>query len=318
MIEFERIGQIFSLSDIQTPDWMKEQSQNPFVLKLDDRIRVFFNCRPHKDPDGKNRSLIGYVDMDPDQDFMVLGISEEPVLNWGGIGEFDQHGVMAGSCLRVNDVIHMYYVGWTRLQAVPYNWVIGLAVSHDNGLTFERVGRGPIMGATPKEPYLQAGCSTTIQVGDKYYMWYTSGVAWVDADPKPESVYQIMMASSDDGIHWDRDGRVLIPEVIENEAQASPSVFQHGGRWHMIFSYRHTVDFRNKERGYRLGYASSDDMNNWTRDDSKLNFDVAESGWDSEMVCYPHVSELNGELYLFYCGNDFGLHGFGAAKIKMD
>lgn len=54
----------------------------------------------------------------------------------------------------------------------------------------------------------------------------------------------------------------------------------------MLFPYRHSVDFRNESRGYRIGYAESNDLINWVRDDSQAGIELAESGWDSEMVCY--------------------------------
>jgi hypothetical protein len=43
--------------------------------------------------------------------------------------------------------------------------------------------------------------------------------------------------------------------------------------------------------------------------------EVSQSGWDSEMVAYPHVFELNGRTHMFYCGNHFGKEGFGWATL---
>ena len=60
----------------------------------------------------------------------------------------------------------------------------------------------------------------------------------------------------------------------------------------------------------------SNDMYHWTRDDSKAGIDISDSGWDSEMISYPHVFELDGEVYMFYLGNQVGKHGFGMAKVQ--
>jgi hypothetical protein len=58
----------------------------------------------------------------------------------------------------------------------------------------------------------------------------------------------------------------------------------------MLFCYRQALDFRNnRESGYRIGYAYSDDLINWMRDDEIVGIDVSEDGWDSDMLCYPHV-----------------------------
>ena len=86
----------------------------------------------------------------------------------------------------------------------------------------------------------------------------------------------------------------------------------------MFFSYRHGLEFReNNMKAYRIGYAQSDDMINWKRDDKKSGLDVSIDGWDSEMVAYPHVVNVDGKILMFYCGNYFGKNGFGYAELKI-
>jgi hypothetical protein len=124
------------------------------------------------------------------------------------------------------------------------------------------------------------------------------------------------MASSPDGISWSRANRDLIgSRVEEDEAQASPDVFRWKGKYHMFFCYRYGSRYRGKERGYRIGYASSEDLSLWNRDDSKAGIDVSDDGWDSEMVSYPHVFEVDGKIYMAYLGNEVGRRGFGLAVL---
>lgn len=88
------------------------------------------------------------------------------------------------------------------------------------------------------------------------------------------------------------------------------------GRYHMIFCFRKAYDFRyNPENSYRLGYAYSDDLVNWIRDDSLVGIERSASGWDSEMMCYPNLFSCGGSIYLLYNGNEFGKNGFGLAKL---
>ena len=42
---------------------------------------------------------------------------------------------------------------------------------------------------------------------------------------------------------------------------------------------------------------------------------MSENGWDSEMVCYPHILKIDGKYQMFYCGNGFGFEGFGYAEL---
>ena len=113
--------------------------------------------------------------------------------------------------------------------------------------------------------------------------------------------------------------RDLIKVKVEaDEAQASPDVFFYNGEYHMFFCYRHSKGYRGKTHGYRIGYASSTDLINWKRDDSKAGIDVSEEGWDNEMISYPHVFELDGRIYMLYLGNHVGKYGFGLAELEMN
>lgn len=316
MLNWKKHGRIFNPKESSRHDWMQVQAQNPFALKFENFVRVYFNTRPEKSKDGKNTSYAGFVDLDRNDLSKIIRVSPKPILELGGKGTFDEFGVMAGSVAKIQDKYYLYYVGWSRMLSVPYNWAIGLAVSSD-AENFERLGNGPVIGASIKEPYLQAGCSSIMKIEDNWHLWYTSGVKWIDEGEKPESVYQITHAVSKDGIIWNRDGYFSIDPVLENEAQASPTIIKIDDKWHMFFSYRHTTNFRNKERGYRIGYAYSYDLKKWVRNDDMVGIDVSEAGWDSEMICYPHIFELDSKIYMLYCGNDFGKEGFGYAELEI-
>ena len=129
-------------------------------------------------------------------------------------------------------------------------------------------------------------------------------------------VYKIRMASSSDGIQWNKVNKDLIDSRIgEDEAQASPDVFCANGKYHMFFCYRYSSHYRSRQNGYRIGYASSTNLVDWERDDAKAGIDVSKKGWDAEMISHPHVFELDGKTYLAYLGNQVGRYGFGMAEL---
>ena len=316
-LRWEKKGQILSLSQDNIPKWMNSYAQNPAAVLFDDFVRVYFNTRP--ETTGEDYvSYPAYVDLDRNNPANIVKIAKEPVLSLGGPGCFDQFGCMSGNIIRNGNELWMYYVGWVRSVAVPYNWAIGLAVSSDNGDHFDRMFEGPIIGAQFNEPFLQNGQYVVKEAPNKWYMWYSTGKVWIEYDCKMESVYVIVYAHSEDGIHWQRTGESIIPFAFENETQTTPTVFKWNEKYHMIFSSRHSIDFRNAERGYRLGYAWSEDLKTWHRDDSKVGIGTSDSGWDSEMICYPHVVEIDSKFYLFYCGNHFGRDGFGYAIFDKE
>ena len=74
-------------------------------------------------------------------------------------------------------------------------------------------------------------------------------------------------------------------------------------------------DYRGKANGYRIGYASSVDLIHWCAMTRKAGIDVSETGWDAEMISYPHVFEVDGTTYLAYLGDQVGRYGFGLAVL---
>ena len=316
MFSWKKLGKVFTPQDVQGRSWLKEFAQAPSVLIFDDFVRVYFSCRPPADPNGQYVSYSAFVDLDRADLFKVRRVSEQPILSLGGMGEFDEFGTYPVSVIRNNDQVWAYYAGWTRCESVPFNVAIGMGKSQDGGLTFIKSGTGPILSYSPEEPFVLSGPKVR-RFNDVWYLWYIAGRKWKLIDGKAEPVYKIRMASSSDGIHWNKANKDLIPSRIEeDEAQASPDVFFANGKYHMFFCYRYSSHFRGKENGYRIGYASSTNLTDWVRDDTKAGIDVSEEGWDSEMISYPHVFELDGEIFMVYLGNQVGRHGFGLAILE--
>lgn len=297
-------------------NWMASHTQNPFIAKLQDRLRIFFTTRPEP-KDGLYKSVIAFIDIEKEDFTKVINISEQPVMELGKLGSFDEFGTMPGAIVKNGDELWMYYVGWMRSNPAPYSWSVGLAISKDEGVTFERYSEGPVLGRTHDDPYLQNGCTSVIIEDDTWHMFYSSGKKWFQTEGKPESLYLIRHAVSKDGINWIRDKDFCLDMKFKDESQTSPTIFKLDNVYHMLFPYRHSLDFRNKARSYRIGYAYSKDLVNWTRDDSKVGIDISEKGWDSEMVCYPHVVKIEDKYYMFYCGNGFGKSGFGYAELDL-
>lgn len=318
MFCWDKLGKVFAPQEVSGRAWLKEFAQAPATLINDGVVRIYFSCRPPIDAAGQYVSYSAFVDLDRSNLFEVIGVAKEPILKLGGPGEFDEFGTYPVSVIRNEDDndIWAYYAGWTRCESVPFNVAIGCAVSCDGGVTFEKLGNGPILSYTPDEPFVLSGPKIR-RFNGIWYLFYIAGRKWKLVDGRAEPVYKIRVATSENGLHWNKLNRDLIPSrVEEDEAQASPDVFFANGKYHMFFCYRFSSHYRSHQNGYRIGYASSNDLVDWVRDDSKVGIDVSESGWDSEMISYPHVFELDGEIYMAYLGDQVGRYGFGLAKLN--
>ena len=310
MFKWKKLGRVFNPSDIKS-SWIKEYAQAPSVLIFDNFIRVFFSCRPAPDLNGQYVSRLAYIDLKRDNLFEIISIANEPILSLGGLGTFDEFGTYPASVIKSENDIRAYYAGWTRCESVPFNAAIGLAYSNNNGETFHRAGPGPVLSYTPDEPFV-LGSPKIRKFNDTWYLWYSAGRKWVNHHPKPEPVYKIRMAYSEDGITWVKHSKDIIENVLEeDECQASADVFFYKGIYHMFFSYRYHLS-----KIYKIGYASSTDLLTWKRNDSKAGMETSETGWDSVAVSYPYVFELDGKVYMFHQGNEIGRYGFGLAEME--
>lgn len=315
MTTWHKLGRVFVPQSVTDRTWLKSFAQAPATLIFDDRVRFYFSCRPEADAQGQYVSHSAFVDVERDNLLQLKQLADTPILPLGSFGEFDEFGTYPVTVARDGDRILAYYAGWTRCESVPFNVAIGGAQSYNGGRTFERIGRGPILGYTPDEPFVISGPKLR-RFHDIWYLWYIAGRKWKIVDGRPEPVYKIRMATSRDGLTWQRLNRDLIESRIEaDEAQASPDVIFQNGKYHMFFCYRHSEGYRGHERGYRIGYASSTDLLHWERDDSRAGLHPAPEGWDSEMVSYPHVFELDNKTYMAYLGNQVGREGFGLAVL---
>jgi predicted GH43/DUF377 family glycosyl hydrolase len=263
-------------------------------------------------------SLGGFVDFVSFDPPIIDGYGDVPLLALGDLGCFDEFGTYPISVMREGDKFVAYYGGWTRGESVPFDVAIGVATSND-GQVFSRVGPGPVLAASVDEPFVITSPKIR-KYGSRWVLAYTAGERWFIESDRPEIIYKLRIAFSEDGLDWHRLNRRIIPDVLgEDEAQACPDIIFRNGRYHMFFAYRAATDFRrNPSRAYRIGYAVSDDLIEWERNDDLYRINVSTSGWDSEMVAYPTVFEFNERIYMLYLGNEVGKEGFGVAVLEGD
>jgi predicted GH43/DUF377 family glycosyl hydrolase len=266
-----------------------------------DIYRIYFSGR-----NINNQSLIGYVEININEPQKILNISEKPVLNLGKLGTFDGNGVSPTCIVNRKGYKLLYYMGWNAGLNVRASEVSGLAVSQD-GKSFTKYSQAPILQRTNKEPYLIAVISCVLMEGKLWRMWYDSCDEWVNKDlPR----YNIKYAESRDGVHWTRHGVVSVDYKSPEESRISRAcVLKDYDRYKMWYCYAMNND------GYRMGYAESVDGIKFHRMDDEVGIDISESGWDSEMICYPFVFDHKGERFMLYCGNGYGRAGFGLARL---
>jgi len=299
-MKWEKCGLVYA------PDakfwWAQSYAHLPTACIVDARIlRVYF-ASLDKDKYGR----IGYVDLDILDPHRILSIPDTPVLDLGDIGTFDDSGVNPSCILDVEGKKYLYYIGWQRCERVPYMLFAGLAISED-GVHFERISRVPILERTTSEPFLRSATAVLNEAGT-FRAWYVSGTEWIVVNGAQYPRYVIRYAESRDGITWKAYNHTCINMEHPDEfGFGRPWVIRDGQIYRMWYSIRSRI------APYRIGYAESTDGIKWTRQDQAVGIEKSPSGWDSEMICYPCVIDVNGSRLMFYNGNRHGSSGFGYA-----
>lgn len=265
-------------------------------------FRIYFSGR-----NDKNQSHIGWAEVDLNEPYKVIGYSKNPVLSPGSLGCFDDNGVTPSCIINLGDSKKaLYYIGWNPGSTVRMHLFGGLAIS-EGGVNFKRWSRAPIIERCKTDPFLNTA-PWVVQVKDEYRMYYVSGTEWKNKDlPR----YNIKLARSKDGKHWERNGHICIDFKDDNEnALARPYVVYEDNVWKMWFSY--------KGDAYQLGYAESYDGLKWERRDDFSGISVGKQGeFDSEMVAYAAIVNYNDRHFMFYNGNNYGYDGIGLAVEEL-
>ena len=301
---WEKLGRIFFANG--QFDWMQTHSSLPLAWPLDnERVRIFFAPR-----DQQNRSCIAWLEIKISNPTCIVALGEEPLLAPGPLGHFDDCGVMPSWIFEGPNGPELYYIGWNVRNTVPFHHGLGrLLIDPVAPSIAAQRPAGPFMDRNEVDPfYVTNPC--VLKDGKGWRMWYLSGVGWTYAKPFPFAKYVVKSAFSHDGQDWLRTGETTIDFKSSSElALARPSVIVDENGYHMWFSHRSTHE------NYRIGYAHSNDGLNWVRNDEASGPQPSASGWDSEMIAYPHVFDMAGNRYMLYCGNGYGRAGFGIAVI---
>ena len=286
------------------PPWRASHSGMVSVLPWEDGYRVFLTGR-----DREQRFQIGWLDLDN-----ALSIVREnpgnPILTAGRMGCFDCAGLCMPMVVRVSaSLLYMYYAGWGSAGNGIFCNQCGLAISRDNGQTWQRRSEAPLALLDEIDPIGVGTVFVLRQQSDFWRMWYTTFREW---RPLPgggyRHYYHIRYAESEKGIDWRKPAGNLALDFVDDQEYcvARPVVLAEEDGYRMWFCRR------SEGSPYRIGYAESADGLSWQRREEGVA--TSAEGWDSQMVEYAYVLKQPQGYLMFYNGNDFGATGTGIAR----
>jgi hypothetical protein len=305
--QWQKLGLLYCPREQNNHPKLLSHAANPLPVFIEDNLyRIFYSGR-----DADNRSSVGAVDIDIVRR-KVIKEYQSPFFEHGTEGSFYADGVSIGCCYKVDGVQYMLFMGWQNSKASHWRGDIGRLIVQSD-LTLELDREGPFLSSNYLDPISLSYPWVMSNAAGGYNMWYGSTKMW-DAG-NGEMLHVINQASSSDGHDWTRQGLAVPYAIGKAQAFSKPTVVQNSrtGKYAMWFSYR-----SGNGETYRIGYSKSDDGKLWELKNERAGIDISATGWDSEMIEYPHVFDHEGQRYMLYNGNGYGKTGFGLAVLIDD
>ncbi|MBE7558132.1 hypothetical protein HS125_03965 [bacterium] len=262
----------------------------PCVIRVGDQLRMYYIAHG-----GSYASIqIRYATSED-------GINWEkaagaPLLTGDGSG-FDALSVFDPAVLVDNGLYHMWFIA----MDASTNPTIGHAVSSDGihwGSRELALTRGP-QGAFD---YFTVSDPVVVKVGDVFYMWY-SGRNGPTNKGDPTNVLRVGLATSTDGIRWEKHGVVLNPGVpgdFDEWLAYGPEIRYTSGLFAMYYTGQNYAGVT------QIGLAISTDGRNWTK--QGLVLPAGEAGsWNAVASNFPAVLEMGEGRMMWFSGDAAGL-----------
>lgn len=301
---WQKNGLVFDVSKDAPQGSTRAMVPTPVQIN-EETIRVFFTLC-----DSDNVGRPHFADVSANDPTRILQRSIGPVMEVGAAHSFDEHGVVPASFVRRADgSLLMYYSGFERGVTYRYRIFTGLAISDDDGKSFRRLSRTPILDRSDAE--LMFRCAPfVLRDGDHYRMWYVAGSTWEIVHNKEVPRYVLKYLESEDGVAWGDEGALSMDLDDDEHGFGRPWVARDNETYRLFYSIR-----RRSLAAYSLGYAESTNGIDWERQDDRIGLSPTPGAFDSHGMSYTAPITVNGKTYCFYNGNDFGADGFAVATL---
>lgn len=306
MLQFMRNLRL-NTENLKKPHWWNSHFMAPAAIDLGGVIRIFLGGH-----DKQGISRIGFIDVSKDQPEEILRISEDPSLDVGEAGCFDENGVFPGSIFKFQDKFYLSYTGFQLGMKIPHYNFGNIAIFNDDLTKLTRIQKSPLLDRSEEGLTVRAGI-TIQENGKDSIMLYSAGSTFEIINNKLRPNYSIFRQNIL-GIHnfSDSGSEVLRFNNESEHGLGRPYLVNFKGRLLCFYT------IRNRSFLYRSGVAIHSSTNdNFERNDalvSRMGSNI--KGFDEQMVYFPAPCVVENELWVFYSGNNFGKSGLGISIFR--
>lgn len=311
MIKVNKLGFIFKPEG--NTDWWRTHTMAPAPIVLDsDTVRIYMGCWT-----ADKVSRIGYIDVNLHSPTEILKISDNPVLDIGKDGCFDENGVFPAHVYNFNDGrVYLYYTGFQLGHKIRHYNFGGLAISNDGGQSFQRYSEAPVMDRADEGLFVRAGQSIEKAEDGGFHVIYSAGSSWHMCLGELRPVYDVFYQKSPDGIQLEKAGKKIVTcDLSIEHGLGRPQIIRLGDMYYAFYTRRIIEGMK-----YFIGCARSKDCNTWERIDHVFDGIAygSEDEFDCDMIYFPAAVKISdSKALLFYSGNYFGKDGLGAIELTI-
>jgi len=240
------------------------------------------------------------------------GPCDGPVLSRGGAGEWDEESVTPATMLKMNDGTHrLYYVGRNNAGVCG----LGLATSTD-GINFTKHSGNPLVLASA-----WSGGGTDMAVG--HVVKLSSG-QWALMFERGIS-FAIYLGLSSDGMSWTpgNNGNPVMEGTAgswDSNGVANPKLFELAAGKYLL-----GYNGNSGEGRWKIGFAWSTDLINWTKFSGNPVMDTGPAEWDAYRVESAFIAKQDvgtERVRMWYFGGPDGTYfrvGYALCRqVSMD
>lgn len=269
--------------------------QIPSVKVHKNKIFIFISYREKKDVKKlKPTAKIGLVTLN--EKFKVINKFKKIKVKKNSLYfQYAQDGIMPSHIIDNNEI---YLTGWKRTKKYPHRTFSLRGSFRQNTISLNKVFFKNKM--LTNAPYI-------FKEKKKKYFFLGIFTKWVKHRSKLESCYTLYLD------YKNKLKKIYKDDTVKNR----PCVIKIQSKYFLFFCRRKSTNFRNNTKNsYKIYYSNSSNLLKWSKL-RKLTFPKKFiKSWNNQMQCYPQLFYFKKNLYLVYCGNNFGKDGFEIVKIK--
>lgn len=301
-------------------------TMNPWPIIEGDTLFLFY---VGDDANGQRKIRLATAPVDQPETFTYRGT----VLENGPAGSFDHAWTVMPQVVRLHSGRYFMVYSGNCGHGQGLSQFPGLGVAWSDDLYhWEKYQKNPVIPpATEPTGETLVGIAggglltELLEDGTELLHLYYTGCLTLGDNVFLDQQKALFHATSTDGIHWNRHGRVRMRTTAldyENIASAGGPVLRDsdglyriwnssiGTRWGVYsITYAESEDGIHWNRGVRYGESLA--MGPESRDVDELFF--RENRWQDQSVSYPGIIRLGNQLRMYYCGNEYGVGGIGTA-----